>query len=131
MPFTEWSSFKRGFNQYIRRTTGLFTLIDPSNLVYFDLDMFLARICERAGELSHTQVEMLMALSTYIDIKEAEAMFPFNIIPTRVILHLKNLIERDYIQIHPFSVIKKCCLAYLGAKKAGYASASASSAPAA
>jgi hypothetical protein len=131
MPFTEWSSFKRGFNHYIRQTTGLFTLIDPSNLVYFDLDMFLARICERAGELSHTQVEMLMALSTYMDIKEAEAMFPFNIIPTRVILQLKNLIEKGLIQIHPFSLIKKGCLKYLGAKKAGYASASASSAPAA
>ena len=130
MPFTEWSSFKRGFNQYIRRTTGLFTLIDPSNLVYFDLDMFLARICERAGELSHTQAEMLMALSTYIDINEADAMFPFNIIPTRVILQFKNLIEKGWIQIHPFSVIKKGCLNYLGAKKAGSASASAS-APAA
>jgi hypothetical protein len=131
MPFTEWSSFKRGFNQYIRQTTGLFTLIDPSNLVYFDLDMFLTRICERTGQLSHTQVEMLMALSTYIDIKEAEAMFPFNIIPTRVILHLKNLIEREYIQIHPFSLIKKGCLAYLGAKKAGSASTATAAAPAA
>ena len=114
MPFTEWSSFKRGFNQYIRQTTGLFTLIEPTNLVYFDLDMFLARICERTEQLSHTQIEMLMALSTYIDIKEAEMVFPFNIIPVRVIRQLKNLIEKGCIQIHPFSLIKKGCLNYLG-----------------
>ena len=117
MPFTEWSSFKRGFNQYIRQTTGLFTLIEPTNLVYFDLDMFLARICERAGQLSHTQVEMLMALSTFIDMKEAEGVFPFNIIPVRVILQLKNLIEKGLIQIFPFSIIKKGCVNYMSVKK--------------
>jgi len=125
MPFREWSDFKRGFNQYIRRTFGIFTLIDPANLIYFDLDKFMDSIYGRDGALSISKVEMLMALSTFIDIKEAENAFTFNIIPHKTIIMLKNLIDKGLLQIHPFSTIKKECANYMTPKKHSVSAAAA------
>jgi hypothetical protein len=112
MQIQNWGQFKDRFNHYIRNTFGLFTLRENTSFIHFDLDHFLARQVDNAQidkPNSITQNEMLMSLSTFIDIEEANDNLTSAALTARVMNQLHYLIEKNYIQIHPFSQIKKDC----------------------
>jgi hypothetical protein len=106
---TDWGHLKDDFHQYIRTTTGLFTLIHPEHLQYFNLDRFLERMTEKPDPLSLSQLEMIMSLATFLTNHEMNNTLSFRILPRRVRLQFKTLIERNVLQLCPFSKIKKAC----------------------
>ena len=114
MIISDWIEFQLAFKMYIMNTEGLFTLKDPRSLIHFYLDAFLKRIEESIGNngvnISITQAEMLMALSTFIDIEESYETININILPHLIKLRFKKLIENNWIQLSPYSQIKKGCL---------------------
>ena len=116
MIISDWIEFQLAFKMYIMNTEGLFTLKEPSSLIHFYLDAFLKRIEESIGNngvnISITQAEMLMALSTFIDIEESYETININILPHLIKLRFKKLIENNWIQLSPYSQIKKGCLKY-------------------
>ena len=112
MQIHNWPQFKVRFNYYIRNTIGLFSLLEDTSFIHFDLDHFLARQvynAETGKNNSITQVEMLMSLSTFIDIEEANNNLTSVTLPRQVMKQLNYLIEKGFIQINPFSQIKKDC----------------------
>jgi hypothetical protein len=108
-----WSSFKTAFKHYIMTTTGVFTLHEGSNFRYFDLGQFLERQVDNVNRpLSVTHVEMLMALSCFIDIQEGADMVTAVTFGHRASLQLKRLIERDLVRLSPFSEVRKALKNY-------------------
>jgi hypothetical protein len=110
---TDWTNFKEKFKEYILNTIGLFTINNPSSI--FNLDRFLIRqyeIVTNNKKISITQIEMLMALSTFIDIQENLQTININIFPKDVIFQLQSLIINNLIQLHPYSDIKKYIMNY-------------------
>ena len=105
---TDWTSFKDKFKIYIVNTIGLFTINTPTQC--FDLDRFLIRQYESVinnKQIRIQQIEMLMALSTFIDILESEQKIDINIFSKETILYLNVLIDTKYLQKNPFSNIIK------------------------
>ena len=112
MQIYNWFDFKQRFNTYIRTTIGLFTLLEDTSFIHFDLDRFLDRQVNTAlegGRNSVTQVEMLMSLSTFIDIEESNNNLTSAALTARVMNQFNYLIEKRFLEIHPFSQIKKDC----------------------
>ena len=110
---TDWNCFKNNFKDYILNTIGLFTINNPTPL--FALDRFLIRIYDafiNNKNISTTQIEMLMALSTFIDIQENLKTINIEIFPKDVIFQLQPLIINNLIQLHPLSNIKKDIMNY-------------------
>jgi hypothetical protein len=110
----DWSDFKQRFKQYIRNTVGLFTLLENTSFVYFDLDRFLE--CQASTIIrprSVTQIEMLMSLATFIDIVESGENVELEPISHRVLLNLKALIAGDLLRLSPYSRLKKRCLSFM------------------
>ena len=105
---TDWTSFKEEFKIYIITTVGLFTNSTPQ--ICFDLDRFLIRQYNSIlskNKLGLSQIEMLMALSTFIDILESKQKIDVNIFTKDIIIYLNVLIDTKHIQINPFSNIFK------------------------
>jgi hypothetical protein len=105
---TDWESFKNKFKEYILTTIGLFTIHNPSSI--FNLDRFFVRIHDNIinnKKISTTQIEMLMALSTFIDILESKQKIDINIFSKETIIYLNVFIDTKYLQINPFSDIIK------------------------
>lgn len=112
MQIHNWFDFKQRFNTYIRTTIGLFTLLEDTSFIHFDLDRFLDRQINTArtgGRNSVTQIEMLMSLSTFIDIEESNNNLTSAALTVRVMNQFNYLIEKHFLQIHPCSQIKKDC----------------------
>lgn len=107
---TDWTVLKGAFYHYIQTTTGLFTLINPRDLQYFNLDGFLERMIEISNPLSLSQVEMIMSLATFLIHHECNKTLNSKILPKKVRLQFKALIERNVLQLNPFSQVKKTCL---------------------
>ena len=110
---TDWESFKNKFKEYILNTIGLFTIHNPISC--FNLDRFLLRQYESLinnKQISISQIEMLMALATFIDIQESKQTINIEIFPEEVIFQLQILIINNLLQIHPFSNIKKDIMNY-------------------
>ena len=108
-----WNSFKDAFKEYIMKTVGIFTLYEGSNFRYFDLGQFLNRQVDNVDRpLSVTHVEMLMALSCFIDIQEGADMVTPVTFGHRVSLQLKTLMERDLVRLSPFSEVRKALKNY-------------------
>lgn len=114
MIISDWIEFQIAFKMYIMHTTGIFTLKTPESLLHFSLDAFLKRIEEsilnNRLNITLTQAEMLMALSTFIDIEESYESIHINVLPTIIKLCFKKLIEKNWIQLSPYSQIKNGCL---------------------
>ena len=110
MAFQDWLSFKKAFKHYIRTTIGLFTLLDNTSFAYFELDYFLERQADSIRAPTVLHIEMLMALSSFIDIEEDN--IDTIILKHKTKLFLKKLINRDLLQLHPYSKIKRLCLNY-------------------
>jgi len=128
MAINNWASFKRLFKKYISSTVGIFTLITETDFTYFDLDRFLEMRASTTN-ITMTQIEMLMALSTFIEIQEFINAVNFDIIPGPTKRQLKVLIEKDHLRLHPFSKLKRQCLEYLAiSPEAAIASVCASAA---
>jgi len=109
-----WNSFKAAFKHYIMTTTGVFTLHEGSNFRYFDLDSFLERqVTNLDRPLSVTHVEMLMALSCFIDIQESANTINAGTFGHTGRLRLKTLMERDFVRLSPFSQVKKDIMNYV------------------
>lgn len=108
-----WADFKSIFKAYAKNTTGLFSKFDTNSLCYFELDYFLEK-CDIMNEkpFSVTQVEMSMALSTFIEIQEANGTLDFNIIPGKIMRIMRSLIEKKILNLHPSSILKEECLSY-------------------
>jgi len=105
---TDWTSFKEEFKVYILTTVGLFTYSKPQ--ICFDLDRFLFKQYNNVlskSKLGLSQIEMLMALSTFIDILESKQKIDVNIFSKDIIIYLNVLIDTKHIQINPFSNIFK------------------------
>jgi hypothetical protein len=114
--FIDWSSFKDRFKNYIRTTIGLFTLLDNSSFVYFDLDKFLdSQASTIVRPRSITQIEMLMSLATFIDTLESKENMALYPISHRALLNLKILIAGDLLPLSPYSRLKKRCLSFMEA----------------
>lgn len=110
---TDWKSFKNKFKEYILNTIGLFTIHNPS--LDFNLDRFLLRQNESLinnKEMSISQLEMLMAIATFIDIQETKQIINIEIFPKEIIFQLQTLLINNLLQIHPFSNIKKDIMNY-------------------
>ena len=101
-----WLKFKTEFLKFIRETTGLFTLLNDTSFPYFNLEQFLKRQSE-GRPLSNTQIEMLMALSCFIDTQEAFGNITIDIFPIHVKQYIRILIEKNLLQINPFNNLKK------------------------
>ena len=108
-----WESFKGTFNLYAKNTSGLFSIFDTNSLCYFKLDYFLEK-CDIMNEkpFSLTQIEMLMALSTFIEIQEVNGTLEFEIFPVKIIRIMRSLIEKNILRLHPRSLVKQRCLNY-------------------
>ena len=114
MPFQNWSAFKASFKTYIKNTIGLFTLADNNGFTYFELDYFLERQVDASSiqkKPTLTQIEMLMALSTFMDIHEDN--INMQIFSHKFMLFFKTLIEKKYIVLSPLSNLNKKFLTYL------------------
>lgn len=109
MQIHTWSEFKQRFNNYIRNTIGLFTLLEDTSFIHFDLDRFLDRQVNGGTNNSITQVEMLMSLSTFIDIEESNGNLTSAALTAQAMIQFNCLIERRFLEIHPSSQIKKDC----------------------
>ena len=109
MQIHTWPEFKMRFNNYIRNTIGLFTLLEDTSFIHFDLDRFLDRQVTEGTNNSITQVEMLMSLSTFIDIEEGNVNLTSAALTARAMIQFNYLIDRRFLEIHPFSQIKKDC----------------------
>jgi hypothetical protein len=110
----DWSDFKEMFKQYIRNTVGLFTLLENTSFVYFDLDRFLdSQAYTIIRPRSVTQIEMLMSLATFIDIVESDENMVLEPISHRVLLNLKALIKGNLLKLSPYSRLKKQCLSFM------------------
>jgi hypothetical protein len=110
----DWSDFKEMFKQYIRNTVGLFTLLENTSFVYFDLDRFLDSQANTINRpRSVTQIEMLMSLATFIHIVESDENTVLEPISHRVLLNLKALIAGDLLKLSPYSRLKKQCLSFM------------------
>ena len=109
MQIHTWPEFKMRFNNYIRNTIGLFTLLEDTSFIHFDLDRFLDRQVTEGTNNSITQVEMLMSLSTFIDIEEGNGNLTSAALTARAMIQFNYLIDRRFLEIHPFSQIKKDC----------------------
>jgi len=118
---TNWISFQTKFKTYAK-TPGLFTLYNTESLPYFQLEAFLDK-CNSINKYSLTQTEMLVALSTFIDIQEMDGFLNFDIFPRKIVLILRSLIEKNLIQLHPFSKIKKSCLNFMKFQQVSMAAA--------
>lgn len=113
MQINTWPDFKQRFYNYIRNTIGLFTLLEDKSFIHFDLDRFLDRQVFNAQNdkrNSITQVEMLMSLSTFIDIEESNNNLTSAALNMRVMNQFNYLIDKQLIQLHPCSQIKKDCM---------------------
>jgi hypothetical protein len=109
-----WNSFKQAFKDYIMTTVGIFTLYEGSNFRYFDLGQFLERQVTNVNRpLSVTHVEMLMALSCFIDIQESANTVNGGTFGHTGRMQLKTLIERDLVRLSPFSQVKKDIINYV------------------
>lgn len=108
-----WADFKTMFKAYAKNTNGLFSKFDTSSLCYFELDYFLEK-CDIMNEkpFSLTQIEMMMALSSFIQIQEDNEDFDFEIIPGKIIRIMRSLIEKRILHLHPLSIVKRECLSY-------------------
>ena len=107
----DWSIFKARFKHYIRNTVGLFTLLENTSFIYFDLDRFLVSQASTINRpRSITQIEMLMSLATFIDILEMDENVELELIPSRVVLNLKALIASNLLRLVPYSRLKKKCM---------------------
>ena len=109
MQIHTWPEFKQRFNNYIRNTIGLFTLLVDTSFINFDLDRFLDRQVNGGTNNSITQVEMLMSLSTFIDIEESNGNLTSSALTARAMIQFNYLIDRHFLEIHPSSQIKKDC----------------------
>ena len=110
----DWSSFKDRFKNYVRTTIGLFTLLENTSFIYFDLDKFLENQASSISrQRSITQNEMLMSLATFIDMVEMDENVEFQLIPNRILLHLKTLVKGDLLRLSPYSRLKKQCLNFM------------------
>ena len=102
----DWDDFKVEFLNYILNTIGLFTVYEPSPI--FNLENFL-----RIKKLhTITQIEMLMSLSTFIEIIEGKQNLELEIFPTAIIIQLKGLILNNLLRLHPYSILKNKILKY-------------------
>ena len=108
-----WESFKNTFNLYAKNTPGLFSIFDTTSLCYFKLDYFLEK-CDIMNEkpFSLTQIEMLMALSTFIEIQEVNGDLEFEIFPGKIIRIMRSLIQKNILHLHPLSSLREECLSY-------------------
>lgn len=108
-----WASFKSMFKIYAKNTIGLFTKFDTNSLCYFELDYFLEK-CDIMNEkpFSLRQIEMLMALSTFIEIQEVNGDLDFEIFPAKIIRIMRSLIEKNILRLHPLSSLRQKCLRY-------------------
>jgi len=110
----DWSIFKARFKHYIRNTVGLFTLLENTSFIYFDLDRFLVSQASTINRpRSITQIEMLMSLATFIDILEMDENVELELIPSRVVLNLKALIASNLLRLVPYSRLKKKCMSFM------------------
>jgi len=109
MDIGDWDTFQDKFKQYITQTTGLFTLHEPEFFQHLYVPAFLDRILQGINDnkkLSVTQIEVIMALSSFIDIIESIIAININIFPINVQVQIKTLIERGLIQLPPYSSIR-------------------------
>jgi hypothetical protein len=102
----DWNEFKIEFLKYILNTIGLFTVYEPSPI--FNLDNFLK--IKKIHTI--TQIEMLMSLSTFIEIVEGTQNLELEIFPTAVIIQLKGLVLNNLLKLHQFSILKNKILEY-------------------
>jgi len=102
----DWNEFKIEFLKYILNTIGLFTVYEPSPI--FNLDNFLK--IKKIHTI--TQIEMLMSLSTFIEIVEGTQNLNIEIFPTAITIQLKSLILNNLLKLHPFSILKNKILGY-------------------
>jgi len=102
----DWLTFKIEFLKFIRETTGLFTLLSDTSFPYFNLEQFLKKQSE-GRPLSNTQIEILMALSCFIDTQEAFENITIHTFPIHVKQYIRILIETNLLQINPFNKLKK------------------------
>jgi len=112
----QYEEFKQSFSRYITETTGIFTQSESIYPRCFSLDRFLERqsiSIARGIPPSMTQMEMTMALSTFIDIMEGNQQIALHIFPEKTILELKALIQYRMIQLSPYSLIRKGCVEYM------------------
>lgn len=110
----DWSAFKHRFKHYIRYTIGLFTLLENTSFIYFDLDKFLESQASTINRpRSVTQIEMLMSLATFIDTVEMDENVELELIPNRVLLNLKALVLGDLLRLSPYSGLKKRCISFM------------------
>jgi hypothetical protein len=110
----DWSVFKHRFKHYIRHTIGLFTLLENTSFVHFDLDRFLESQASTINRpRSVTQIEMLMSLATFIDVLESYENMELDPISHKVLLNMKALIAGDLLRLNPYSRLKKRCLSFM------------------
>ena len=102
----DWNDFKIEFLNYILKTIGLFTVYEPSPI--FNLENFLK--IKKIHTI--TQIEMLMSLSTFIEIVEGQQNLNIEIFPTAIIIQFKSLILNNLLKLHPFSILKNKILKY-------------------
>lgn len=88
-------------------------MFDTNSLCYFKLDYFLEK-CDIMNEkpFSLTQIEMLMALSTFIEIQESNGALEFEIFPAKIIRVMRSLIEKKILRLHPLSSLRQEFLRY-------------------
>lgn len=110
MAFQDWLAFKKAFKNYIRTTIGLFTLLDNTSFTHFELDYFLERQANSNRVPTVLHIEMLMALSSFMDIEEGN--IHTNILPHKIKLFVKDLINRDLLLLNPYSKVKSECINY-------------------
>ena len=101
MILNEWNLFKNAFKQYAMETPGILTLNEPISLKYLNLDRFLD-VCSTSSSLSITQVDVLMALATYLDIVNVD----LSVFPPMVLRQMNGLTQRGILQLNPFSDLR-------------------------
>jgi hypothetical protein len=110
MSINNWGEFCKRFKSYIRDTTGLFIHLENVSFTYFNLNRFLEhQVNTLNNKRSMTQIEMLMALSAFIDIQEAQGNLEAAIMPVIIMSYFNTLIEHKLLWISPYSEIKKGC----------------------
>jgi hypothetical protein len=54
-----------------------------------------------------------MSLATFIDKVEMDENVELELIPNRILLHLKTLVKGDLLRLSPYSRLKKRCLSFM------------------
>ena len=98
----DWSLFKSAFKKYCIETPGILTLSEPASLVHLDLDRFLEVCCTTSRSLSVTQVDVLMALATYVEIVSVD----ISVFPPLVQRQMNGLVQRRILDLYPFSTLR-------------------------